>query len=449
MENCHMVPTYKKLLVGFSGGADSLCLMEVLRELAPKYGLTLYAVHVHHGIRGLSADQDAAFVKAYCEKYAIPCEICYVSAKETAREQKIGLEEAGRQLRYSLFAEMGRKWGTDAIAVAHHQNDQAETMLFQMARGSSLTGAGGIRPVNDGIIRPLLCVDKKEILAFLQERGLTWREDESNQDREYTRNSIRQDILPLLESRVNENSVAHMATLALELQETENYLRTVEDELWQRLVKENEEILEVSRELLREPPLFWRRLLHRALKKQAGGGKDLTREHVYSILRLFEAPCGKSVSLPRGLTAWGEETAVCIGRQTKCENTSCYDLTIPGRLEVGDMQVELCIKSPDNVKISENTYTKWLDYDKIKNGLSLRKRRSGDTISIDDGGHHKKLKDFMIDRKIPRYRRDDFWIIAKDSSVVWVIGDRIGAEYKVTEKTKRVLEIRVTGDRYE
>ena len=146
-----MLPENGRILVGFSGGADSLCLMEILRGLSASHGLTLLAVHVHHGIRGKDADKDAAFVKDYCKKYGIAFEICEVSAKEEAKKYGIGLEEAGRQLRYRLFQTLADSWNAGVIAVAHHQNDQAETMLFQMARGSSLTGAGGIRPVQGQI----------------------------------------------------------------------------------------------------------------------------------------------------------------------------------------------------------------------------------------------------------------------------------------------------------
>ena len=448
MENSHMVPEYKKILVGFSGGADSLCLMEVLRELAPRFGLSLYAVHVHHGIRGESADRDADFAEEYCRKYQIPCRIFRVSAPEEARKNKISLEEAGRNLRYRLFDEAKREWGADAVAVAHHQNDQAETVLFQMARGSSLTGAGGIRPVSRGIIRPLLCVSKKDILAFLRERHLIWREDESNADTAYARNCIRRKILPLMEEQINEGTVEHIAALALQLQEAETYLRTVEDTIWQRVVKECAENVFVSEMLLDEPGLFHQRLILRAVQKQAGGGRDVTAEHIRSVTELLSGPCGKTVYLPGELKAWKEKGGVYIGRQPEVSNDAAElpELSVPGSFFFGKNRIDLCIKTPNPAKIPENKYTKWFDYDKIKNGLALRKRRPGDIIAIDDAGHHKKLKSFMIDRKIPQHIRDSLWIIADGASVVWLVGERIGADYKVTEKTRRVLEITITGE---
>lgn len=448
MESCHMVPEYKKILVGFSGGADSLCLMEVLRELAPEYGLSLYAVHVHHGIRTGSADRDAAFVEEYCRKHGIPCRVFHVSAPEEARKNRIGLEEAGRNLRYRLFAEAGKEWGADAVAVAHHRNDQAETVLFQMARGSGLTGAGGIRPVKDGIIRPLLCVSKKEILAFLRERKLFWQEDESNADTAYARNCIRQEILPLMEEHINEKAVEHIALLALQLQETESYLRSAEKEIWERVASERPEGTAIDVKLLEEPEIFHQRVIFSAVERQAGGRKDVTAEHIRSVTALLRGACGKTVYLPGGLKAWREKNTVCIGRKPEpgSPGEELFLLSVPGRCYFEKNRIDLCIKMPNPAKIPQNECTKWFDYDKIKHGLALRKRRPGDIIGIDDAGHHKKLKSFLIDRKIPQHIRDSLWIIADGDSVVWLIGERIGADYKVTEKTKRILEITITGE---
>ena len=447
MEQWHMVPENKKILVGFSGGADSLCLMEILRELIPLYGLSLYAVHVHHGLRGENADRDAAFVEAYCQSYGIPCRIFRVSAAKEAREKKISVEEAGRNLRYRIFAEMKEEWGAGAIAVAHHQNDQAETVLFQMARGSGLTGAGGIRPMNDGIIRPLLCVSKKEILSYLEQKKMTWQEDESNADTTYTRNCIRHEILPLLEEKINSGAVDHIAELALLLQQTEEYLRTVEDTVWNKIVQKRRDGIFLSETLLEEPELFHQRLILRAVEEQIGGRKDVTGEHIRSVKGLFFASCGKQICLPDGITAWKEKEGICIGRQSDTEGSDeILELTAPGCFSFENNRIELCIKLQNTAKIPENTYTKWFDYDKIKNRLMLRRRRPEDIITIDDAGHHKKLNRFLIDRKIPQHIRDSLWILADGSSVVWLIGERIGAEYKVTEETQRILEITITGD---
>ena len=145
--------------------------------------------------------------------------------------------------------------------------------------------------------------------------------------------------------------------------------------------------------------------------------------------------------------AWKEKDGVCIGRQSETRSTEdMQELAVPGEYSFGRNRIKLCIKPSDPAKIPENKYTKWFDYDKIKGRLTLRKRRPGDIIAVDDAGHHKKLNRFMIDRKIPKHIRDSLWIIAEGDSVIWLVGERIGADYKVTEQTKRVLEITIAGE---
>lgn len=445
MTQWSMLPENGRILVGFSGGADSLCLMEILRELSAAHGLTLFAVHVHHGIRGESADKDAAFVKDYCCKYGIAYKICEVSAKEEARQCGIGLEEAGRQLRYRLFDALAASWDAGAIAVAHHRNDQAETMLFQMARGSSLTGAGGIRPVQGRIIRPLLCVSREEIRDFLRQRKLAWREDESNTDTTYTRNRIRCELIPVLE-KINAEAVAHFAALALDLQETEDYLRKQEEAIWQQNVTEETGYLRIADTLMQQDELMQKRICYRAVVRAAKGRKDLTREHAGQVKALFNASCGKSCMLPGGRMAWREADSVCVGVQPQTDGGESCRLRPGETYTVGNWQVTLSLYPAKPGKIMEKAYTKWVDYDKIKTNLVLRKRQPEDVLCIDAAGHHKKLNRFLIDHKIPQHRRDSLWLIADGSHVVWLPGERLGADYKVTEETKRILEIKITGE---
>lgn len=445
MNQWHMLPENGRILVGFSGGADSLCLMEVLRELSRTHDLTLRAVHVHHGIRGKSADKDAAFVEDYCKKHAIDCQVYRVSAEDEARKYHIGLEEAGRQLRYRLFQKEAGEWDAGAVAVAHHRNDQAETMLFSMVRGSSLTGAGGIRPVQGRIIRPLLCTDRDEIRAFLRARKLSWREDVTNEDTVYTRNLIRKEVIPLL-SQINTEAVSHMAALALDLQQTENYMQKQEDRLWNRLVKEEKDGLCLDNRLTEEDGLMLFRICYRAIVKSAGGARDITREHAKSVAALFAMPCGKTYTLPDGLKAWREKNGVCVGRQKAAFTDLAYRLSLDEPCFVGNWKVTLSLQTVKPGKITEKTYTKWVDYDKIKSNLILRRRQPEDVLCIDMAGHHKKLNRFLIDRKIPRHKRDSLWLFADGCHVVWIPGERLGAEYKVTEETKRVLEIKITGE---
>ena len=209
----------KTLCVGVSGGADSVCLLDVLTRLAPEFGLSLRAVHVHHGLRGAEADRDAAFVKALCDTQNVSVQLVRSDAAATARDRRCSVEEAGRDLRYAAF----RAAGCDAVAVAHTMNDNIETMLFHLARGTSLTGFAGMRPKNGDVLRPLLCVRRDEVEQYLKERALTFVTDSTNQSDDYTRNRIRHRAVPALKE-INPAFLGHAAALMCDAREEDECL---------------------------------------------------------------------------------------------------------------------------------------------------------------------------------------------------------------------------------
>ena len=200
------------VLVGLSGGADSVCLLYILKELAEKLHFSVYALHVNHGIRGMEADADEQFAANLCNKLEVP----FVSIKEDildyAEKNRVSLEEGGRIVRYAAFERMKQEWGCTKIALAHHANDSAETMLFHLFRGGKLGGLAGIPPVREHIIRPLLCCNRKEIEGWLEERNISYCTDVSNFSEEYTRNKIRHRILAYAEEEINPKAVLHKSS---------------------------------------------------------------------------------------------------------------------------------------------------------------------------------------------------------------------------------------------
>ena len=213
------------ITAGISGGADSVYLLRVLCRLREKMDIRIQAVHVNHQIRREAA-ADQKFVEDLCRKLHVPCSVVSVDVPARAREEKLSLEEAGRKVRYEAFyrAVKGKKNGK--IAVAHHQNDQAETFLFRVARGTGLEGAGAMKPADFPLIRPLLCMQKQEIIEALETMGQDWVEDASNEDTAYARNQIRCHVIPPLEE-VNPRAVAHIASLTEDLQEAGAFLENL------------------------------------------------------------------------------------------------------------------------------------------------------------------------------------------------------------------------------
>ena len=427
------------VFAGVSGGADSMCLLEVLRAYRREVDFDLRVIHVEHGIRGEASLADAAYVRQFCEGREIPCEVISVDAESYSAAQGLSLEEAARVLRYEAFEEAARKAENARIAVAHHMEDQAETMLWQMIRGSDIKGMGGMRPLRGRIIRPLLGTERAQIEAFLRGEGIRWREDATNRDGAYTRNRLRMDVLPVL-AQLNRQAVGHLCESAGRLQETEDYLAAQADVLYERDTRETSQGgLLVSLTLLQEQPLMQRRVLYRALETVCGRARDLGMRHVTLLQELFAHQVGHELAFPYGVLAArvyeGVELLPGHARDVRKNEQEIVPDQI--RMDVLE-QFELS-------EISKKKYTKWFDYDKIEYSVQIRKRQSGDYLVVDSSGHRQKLKNYLVNEKIPKAERDGLLLLADGSHIMWVIGHRISDYYKVDEHTKRVLKVQYHG----
>ena len=431
MAKHQMIHAGDKIVVGLSGGADSVCLLFLLQTLASSMDFSLKAVHINHQLRK-EADEEEAFVKKLCESHEIPCETVKVDARAYAETEGIGLEEAARWLRYQAF----ERYPEAKIALAHHEDDQAETVLFHLCRGSGMRGLGGMRPVRDRFIRPLLCVNKEEILSFMEEKGLKYVTDESNFDVSFSRNKIRLSLLPLAEE-VCENSKANIARSAELFREAEDYLACMVDQSCKELVKEDEKGYFIKKEKLQAlHPYLRSALIYEVQAKACGRKKDLARSHVEEVLRLLESQSGRSASLKYGLKAETDQHNLWISKEQP--ETFLKD-------ETGQVSIEYRVFPYEKfVNIPNKPYTKWFDYDKIKTCPVVRYRKKGDYFYCGEKAK-KKLQDYFVDEKISRFERDGILLIAEEDHILWIIGHRISSYYKVTEETKRILEISVLG----
>lgn len=434
-----MIGAGDTVLAGVSGGADSMCLLAVLMAYRARADYALRVVHVEHGIRGADSCADAAYVARFCEEHGVDCAVVHVDAPAYARAHGCSVEEAARELRYRAFARAAEECSSEQvrIAVAHHSEDQAETVLWQAVRGSSLRGLGGMRPVRDDIIRPLLAATRGEIEQYLQEQGIRWREDQTNADRTYTRNRIRSDVLPAL-AELNPAAVRHLCECAGELQETEDYLAAQTEELFSRYAEEKEQADAVRimlREALgREAALMQRRVIYLALQRAAGVSKDLTAVHVRQVQALFARQVGRSCTLPYGITAERVYEGVCLRR-------GAFRAAVPSEAGVRLTLIE----NPADVQISKKKYTKWFDYDRIEHHVQVRRRQSGDYLTVDAAGHRQTLKKYLINEKIPAAERDSLLLLADGSHIMWIIGHRISEHYRVRTDTARILQVQYDG----
>ncbi len=463
-ESHHMLSKNDAVVLGVSGGADSVCLLFMMLMLQKELDLKLHVVHVNHRIR-TEAAEDAAYVKRLCDTHQIPFYLYEEDVPELAKKWGCGEEEAGRKVRYHAFSEICKLQNCQKIAVAHNANDRAETMLFHLFRGTGLTGLAGIAPVREQIIRPLLCLERAEIEAYLKAKQITYQHDCTNDLDEYTRNKIRHNILAYAEKEIVQGAVANMSRSADILAETENY---IEEQVKKALIacvdvsklEDMQYVLSIE-PFLQEHVLIQKRLLLYLLKELSPTHKDIAAIHVEDILTLFTREGNRKISLPYGMCGYRQYEKVVLERPTELVASKQWE-PIPIELETLT-EKELCIplgrgrrvylkllygekEAIISEEIPQNQYTKWFDYDKIKECLMLRTRSTGDFLCIrgQETLQHKKLKDYMVTEKVPKKRREEPPLLTEGSHVLWVIGYRISEYYKVDASTKTILQVRFT-----
>ena len=481
-----------RVVVGVSGGADSVCLLHVLVRLRAKLGLTVHAVHVHHGLRGDEADRDAAFVKKLAEEWEVPYREVRVDVRGYAAQNSLSEEEAGRILRYRALSEEAERLAANGngagpggaripdaeredgnrrvrIAVGHQKEDQAETILHHLFRGSALKGLAGMAPSVEPdsgafcLIRPLLGVSRGEIRAYLAENGLTFCEDSTNDTADYTRNRIRQ-LLPQICTEVNARAVDHILAAGARIAQADVYFENEAARIWKEsgvlqayrcaLAPADAERYgaETGGEVRRFgipaavlgglPEILAGYLAMKMITRMTGSAKDITSVHAEQLCALARMETGKQVSLPYGLRAVREYEMIWV-EQTMPGRTGEQAAAVPDADPARALTFSRFPREK-NGKIPENRYTKWFDYDKIKGVLSVRTRQSGDYITLKDG-HRKSVKSYMIDEKIPRGERERILMLAEGSHVLWIVGYRISEYYKVTEATKEILQAQAYG----
>lgn len=453
IQQFHMISEKDQIVVGLSGGADSVCLFHILCSLKDELDFSLEAVHIHHGIRQES-DEEADFVKKLCSRQHISCRIHKIDVPTYQKEQHIGMEEAARILRYQIFEEeirSGKK-----IALAHHKNDQAETVLFHLFRGSGIRGLKGMVPVRDQYIRPILCLSRNEIENYLQKKGISFVTDQSNFDVTYSRNRIRHDILPVAEE-ICEGAIQHICNSAQNVNEAMDYLEDEIQKAYHSLVAEKNGCLTADKDrLFCMHPYLRSEIILKMLFILSGKQKDISKVHVDSIVRLMKGQSGREVHLIYGMKArvdqkelilLKEDDATAHKESTNIKAVSVSKKDIDNQDEVllsfqgRTVRIRKLLYEKDR-NIPKETYTKWFDYDRLNTSIEIRFRQSGDFFFCTSQAK-KKVKDYMIDEKISVTIRDDIPMIADGNHILWIVGYRISEYYKISDNTKYILEITI------
>ena len=418
----------ERVAVALSGGMDSMALLHYAHNNAKTLGIEVVAINVEHGIRGEASISDTNFVKEYCAKNDIPL-FCYaVDSIRVAKEQKLSIEQSARKLRYECFFDAIAKGKCDKIATAHHQSDNAESILFNILRGSGIKGAKGIESnYNDKIIRPMLGVQKADIQEYVKQNHIPFVTDKTNFDDDYTRNFLRLNVIPKIKEIFPEmeQSLTRFAEIC-----------ALEDDFMQTLaiksVELNQAIASISLPI--ERAIFNRSVI--IALKSLGVKKDWEKTHIDSVYSLCNKQNGAKISLLDGITAIREYDKI-----TLYQSRETTDTELPfaiGSFDFCNQQLTIKEVAPTSqINLTQGLY---LDADKLPKTATIRTPRTGDVFTKFGGGT-KKLCDYLTDKKIPQRLRSTLPIIADQNVVYAIFGIGISQNVKVTDQTKNILQI--------
>lgn len=428
------------VVVGLSGGADSVALLTILVKLAPKYDWSVRAAHFNHGIRGVGAEEDELFCRDLCEDRGVPFHSETADVPAYAKENGLSIETAGRILRYEFLERVRRAAGCTYIAVAHHMNDNAESILLHLSRGSGLRGLVGMKPKRDRIIRPLLIASKKEIETHLEIEGILYCTDETNLIPEGSRNRMRLDVVPYLEEHINPAIVPTLCSMAELLARDEEYLMGEARKVYETVRAEGGFLRAPVEEL---PYPIKTRVIRLALA-EAGAIVDMERVHVEAIAELLGARTGARLALPH-IEAWTSYDMIKFGDP---KPNPPFEV----KLREGLMMTPAGLFRVERIEGTEgfirSRSVAFLDLDKVEaagEAPVIRTRRDGDRFIPVGAPGRRKLKEYLIDRKVERKERDELPLLACGSEVLFVPGHAASETYKVTEETRRMLKVEYLG----
>jgi tRNA(Ile)-lysidine synthase len=437
-----MINRGERILVGLSGGPDSVCLLTILYELMGDFKIEIHASYIDHGLRDDETPREINFCKDLCARLNIPFHTRRVEVKEHVRLHGGNIQEVARDLRYSALAEIAENIKAQKIALGHNADDLTETVIMNLIRGSGMKGLTGIPPVRGMIIRPLIEVERREIEAYLNERGQSFLMDSSNLKDEYTRNYLRRNIIPHMKE-INPSLINDICRMAEILRDEEAYLDLKTTKTLMRLIsRKSDDTIELFLSPLEtvETPIL-RRVLRRAVDA-VKGLRGISFANIEDIIQLIKkGESGDRIYLPHGIRAIREYSILKITSRP-VQRLGTYTLNPPGTVllkesgHIIEARIEPAIEKRPSGK---NEII--LDADRMTFPLVIRARKDGDYFYPLGFGKRKKIHDFFIDEKVPRDERDTVPIVVSGDDIVWVAGYRGDERYKVTEKTERYLRL--------
>lgn len=438
------------VVLAVSGGPDSLCLLHLMYRLSKQLNLKIIVAHLNHCLRP-EAEEEVLGVKAAAEKFALPFVTRAVDIKKLKREKGISEEEAGRLARYSLLFDVAKDFNAAKIALGHHLDDQAETVLLNIIRGTGPDGLAGILPITSRggykLIRPLLCLRRTEIEDFCRDQKLLPYTDSTNLELDYTRNKLRLELIPQLEKEYNPRLREALFGLSKLAAADRQLLQGLARQYYKKLVRIDKNKLAIDRSsLLKLPSALHGRILRLALLHFIPAGR-INRRHISRLIDFaYSKKVGKVLLLPHRIEARHLDNQLVLlprGSIVVKKIGQDLELPVPGSLALPNgMVITARVIDKSDVNWPPQPHMACLDYEKIdKWPLTITNRQPGDRFFPQGATGSKKLKDFLIDQKIPLHKRDGLPLVRSGDIIIWVVGQRIAHPFRVTEMTQKVLEL--------
>jgi len=435
-----------KLIIAVSGGPDSITLLHILKRIAVEWNIKIAAAHLNHKLRD-EADEEEAFVRRICSEWEIPYYSRSIDIQEAALAEKKSIEEAARDCRYQFFQELRQEIDADCIATAHHVDDNVETVLQHFLRGSGVKGLRGIMPVNDNLVRPLLCVNKEEINEYLELHSLPYRIDMSNYDTRFLRNRVRHELIPYLQEKFNPRLVENLNNLALIAREEYEAMEIETARLEDSIVLSisDDTVVVDNQRFCKIHPAYQRRIILRILAGLRGsyGWSALDVQLIRDLTQ--KQGSAKKIKLKQDIWAYKVYNNFIIGSIMEEQKDFSYPAAIPGSVKIDEIGETYSLKIITKEEYKNNSGDGneiYLDYDKLSKDVVLRSRTAGDKITLSGMRGHKKIKDYFIDRKVPAFERDKIPLLTSKDEVYAVIGYCISADAGINEQSRNYLVIR-------
>lgn len=442
-----MVSKGESIIVALSGGPDSMCLLHALYSLKEKYNIKLYAAHVNHMIRGEESDEDERVCREFCDKLGVELFCLGIDVERLAKERGISTEMAGRDERYKFFETVMEKVNGHKIAVAHNVNDQAETILMHMMRGTGIEGLTGIRAVRDGIfIRPIINITRKEIEEYCNVNKLPVRIDKTNLQPIYARNKVRLEMIPYIEKNFNTDIVSSLNRMSELLRRDEEYLQESAVKVFQRYCYIRQEKVIIYKDAFEYHQAIVSRVVRKSILQLKGNINNIQSIHIENIISLQKNDTGKTTIIPGDIIVSNEYGDLVLKKHiTKEKNKEIYFNLKKGKNIIDELGINIYIRDVYNIKkinLRGKSNSKYFDINGVKN-ITLRCRKEGDRFIPLGLGGSKKLKDIFIDLKVPREKRDTVPLLCFDDNISWIIGYRVSDKYKVNNNTNNIIEVSV------